>query len=153
MEVLETNINGCFEINPKLIYDRRGYFYESFNVANFQAKTGLEVQFVQDNQSFSERGVLRGLHLQKGIHAQAKLVSALKGEVLDVAIDLRKDSETFGEVYTTVLSEKNKKQLFIPRGCAHGFVVLSETCLFFYKCDNYYHKASEAGIIYDDEDP
>tara|TARA_B100001079_G_scaffold42405_1_gene33618 strand:- start:4136 stop:4699 length:564 start_codon:yes stop_codon:yes gene_type:complete len=152
MEVLETNINGCFEINPKLIYDSRGYFYESFNAARFREKTGLDIQFVQDNQSFSERGVLRGLHLQKGIHAQAKLVSVLKGKVLDVAIDLRKDSETFGQVYRTLLSEENKKQLFIPRGCAHGFVVLSETCLFFYKCDNYYHKASEAGIIYNDKD-
>ena len=152
MEVLETNINGCFEINPKLIYDRRGYFYESFNKRRFQEQTGIHVQFVQDNQSFSERGVLRGLHLQKGIYAQAKLVSVLKGKVLDVALDLRKESKTFGEVYSTILSEENKKQLFVPRGCAHGFVVLSETALFFYKCDNFYNKDSEAGVIYNDKD-
>ena len=152
MKVVQTNIDGCFEIEPKLIYDRRGYFYESFNQRRFKESTGLDIEFVQDNQSFSEKGVLRGLHLQEGHHAQAKLVSVLKGNVLDVAVDLRKGSKTFGEVYSTLLSEENKKQLFVPRGCAHGFVVLSETALFYYKCDNFYNKEAEAGIIYNDKE-
>ncbi|MFC6860971.1 dTDP-4-dehydrorhamnose 3,5-epimerase [Zunongwangia atlantica] len=152
MKVKRTSIEGCFEIEPKIINDKRGYFYESFNKKVFQQETGINTEFVQDNQSFSQRGVLRGLHLQEGDFSQAKLVSALQGKVLDVVVDLRKGSKTFGEVYSTLLSEENKKQLFVPRGCAHGFVVLSETALFYYKCDNFYNKEAEAGIIYNDKD-
>ena len=152
MKVKKTSIDECFEIEPKINKDKRGYFYESFNKNVFFKKTGVKTEFVQDNQSFSKKGVLRGLHLQNGKHAQAKIVSVLQGKVLDVAVDLRTNSETFGKVYSSLLSAENKRQLFIPRGCAHGFVVLSETALFFYKCDNYYHRESEAGIIYNDKD-
>lgn len=151
MTITETNIEGCFEITPRVFTDERGYFFESFNLYTFEEHTGMRIDFVQDNQSFSKRGVLRGLHFQKGIYAQAKLVSVLAGEVLDVAVDLRKESPTFGNVVSLVLSDTNKKQLFIPRGCAHGFAVLSNTASFFYKCDNYYHKPSESGIMYNDE--
>ncbi|MDN3593914.1 dTDP-4-dehydrorhamnose 3,5-epimerase [Zunongwangia endophytica] len=150
MVVKETYIEGCFEITPKIIQDKRGYFFESFNKKKFQNKTGLEIDFVQDNQSFSEKGVLRGLHLQKGEDSQAKLVSVSKGKVLDVVVDVRPNSNTFGAIFSIVLSEENKKQLFVPRGCAHGFVVLSETALFYYKCDNFYNKEAETGIIYND---
>jgi len=120
------------------------------NQLKFEELTGLRPLFVQDNQSYSSKGVLRGLHYQKGSCAQAKLVSVIEGEVLDVVVDLRKDSKTFGKKISTVLSAENKKQLFVPRGCAHGFVVLSNTAHFFYKCDNFYNKAAEAGIIYND---
>lgn len=150
MTLENTDISGCFEITPTLFNDYRGYFYESFNQKKFQEKTGKNIQFIQDNCSFSKKGVLRGLHFQEGEFAQAKLVSVMQGEVLDVVVDLRKESNTFKKVYKTTLSAENKKQLFIPRGCAHGFVVLSETASFFYKCDNFYYKSSEAGIIYND---
>ncbi|WBL27213.1 dTDP-4-dehydrorhamnose 3,5-epimerase [Zunongwangia sp. HGR-M22] len=150
MEVKRTSIEGCFEIEPKIIKDKRGYFYESFNKNLFQKKTDVNTEFVQDNQSFSQKGVLRGLHMQTGKYAQAKLVSVLKGKVLDVAVDLRPNSPTFSKIFSSILSEENKKQLFVPRGCAHGFVVLSETALFYYKCDNFYNKESETGIIYND---
>lgn len=124
---------------------------ESFNENTFQNGIGQQVHFVQDNQSFSSRGVLRGLHYQTGEHAQAKLVRVLLGEVLDVAVDIRPDSETFGQHVAVLLSAENQKQLFVPRGFAHGFVVLSETATFFYKCDNFYNKESEGGIIYNDD--
>lgn len=124
---------------------------ESFNENTFQKGIGQQVHFVQDNQSFSSRGVLRGLHYQTGEHAQAKLVRVLQGEVLDVAVDIRPDSETFGQHVAVLLSAENQKQLFVPRGFAHGFVVLSETATFFYKCDNFYNKESEGGIIYNDD--
>jgi len=123
---------------------------ESFNAARFNNAIGQKVNFIQDNQSYSSKGVIRALHYQVGEHAQAKLVRVLSGIVLDVAVDLRKDSETFGEHCTVELSAENKKQLFIPRGFAHGFVVLSETAEFFYKCDNFYNKDSEGGIIFSD---
>lgn len=123
---------------------------ESFNKERFNDSIGETIHFVQDNQSFSCRGVIRALHYQTGKHAQAKLVRVLSGKVLDVAVDIRRDSPTFGQHVAIELSAENKKQLLIPRGFAHGFVALSETAEFFYKCDNYYNKASEGGIIYND---
>ena len=152
MKAIETKIQGCFIIEPKLFEDERGYFFESFNQDKFNALIGKEVNFIQDNESFSTHGVLRGLHCQTGEYAQAKLVRVIKGDVLDVAVDLRKESPTFGEHVTVELSEENKKQLFIPRGFAHGFVVLSDTAIFSYKCDNFYNKESESGIIYNDKE-
>lgn len=149
MEAFETK-TGCFVIQPKVIQDERGYFMESFNERTFAEKTGVKVHFVQDNQSFSGKGVLRGLHYQTGEHAQAKLVRVLKGEVLDVAVDIRPGSPTFGQYDSVLLSGDNQKQFFVPRGFAHGFLVLSETAVFFYKCDNFYNRESEGGIFYAD---
>ena len=151
MKVTETKLKGCFVIEPRVFNDDRGYFFESYNKEKFEELTGSKVDFVQDNESFSTKGVLRGLHFQKGEHAQAKLVRVTHGEVLDVAVDIRPDSETFLQVVTERLSAENKKQLFVPRGFAHGFIVLSDTVVFNYKCDNFYNKASEGGIIYNDE--
>lgn len=151
MNFIPTALEGCFIIEPKIISDARGYFMESFNEMTFQLGLGQPVHFVQDNQSFSSRGVLRGLHYQTGAHAQAKLVRVFKGEVLDVAVDIRPGSKTYGQSVSVLLSGENQKQLFIPRGFAHGFLVLSETAVFFYKCDNFYNKESEGGIIYNDE--
>ncbi len=150
MNVTQTELKDCFIIDPQVFYDERGFFMESFNQKTFHEKTGLNIHFVQDNQSFSTKGVLRGLHYQTGKFAQAKLVQVLQGEVLDVAVDIRPKSETFGKYTTALLSEKNKKQMFIPKGFAHGFLVLSDTALFSYKCDNFYNKESENGIAYDD---
>ena len=150
MEIKTTAIDGCFEIMPKVFEDERGYFFESFNQKKFEEATGAMPFFVQDNQSFSTKGVLRGLHFQEGEHAQAKLVRVLDGEVLDVAVDIRPGSKTYGAVVRTILSSENKKQLYIPRGCAHGFVTLSDAADFFYKCDNFYNKGSEGGILYKD---
>ena len=151
MKFIETKLKGCFILEPKIIKDERGYFMESFNEKTFQEGIGQKVTFVQDNQSFSTKGVLRGLHYQCGVHAQAKLVRVLQGEVLDVAVDLRPDSKTYGQYESVVLSAENQLQFFMPRGFAHGFLVLSETATFFYKCDNLYNKESEAGLIYNDE--
>lgn len=150
MELIKTPLSDCVLLKPTIFTDPRGYFFESFNKNKFQQLTGLEVNFVQDNQSFSSYGVLRGLHFQKGEHAQAKLVRVLKGEVLDVAIDLRPESPTFGKHFSVILSEENKLQLFVPRGFAHGFAVISEQAEFFYKCDNYYNKESEGGLLFSD---
>ncbi|WP_353077236.1 dTDP-4-dehydrorhamnose 3,5-epimerase [Flavobacterium sp.] len=150
MKFIETKLKGCFILEPNVIQDDRGYFMESFNENTFYKGIGQKVTFVQDNQSFSSKGVLRGLHYQTGEHAQAKLVRVLQGEVLDVAVDLRPNSETFGQYEAVYLSEENQKQFFIPRGFAHGFLVLSETATFFYKCDNFYNKESEGGLIYND---
>ena len=150
MEINKTNIDGCFEIVPQVFEDERGHFFESFNQSTFEKETGAKPFFVQDNQSLSSKGVLRGLHFQNGVHAQAKLVRVLEGGVLDVAVDIRPGSKTYGNIVRTVLSSENKKQLFIPRGCAHGFVTLSDTATFFYKCDNFYNKASEGGVVYND---
>ncbi len=150
MEIIKTPLADCFIIKPQVFTDARGYFLESFNEQKFNEASGLNVHFVQDNQSFSSKGVLRGLHFQKGEHAQAKLVRVLKGEVLDVAVDLRLGSATYGQHYSVLLSEENKLQFFVPRGFAHGFVVLSEQAEFFYKCDNYYNKASEGGLHFGD---
>ena len=151
MKFIETKLKGCFILEPKIITDERGYFMESFNEKTFQAGIGQEVTFVQDNQSFSTRGVLRGLHYQCGEHAQAKLVRVLQGEVLDVAVDLRPESPTYGQYEAVVLSAENQTQFFVPRGFAHGFLVLSSSATFFYKCDNYYNKESEGGLKFNDE--
>ena len=151
MNFKETKLKGCFIIEPKVIHDERGYFMESFNYNTFQNGVGQKVNFVQDNQSFSSKGVLRGLHYQTEQHAQAKLVRVLQGEVLDIAVDIRPESKTFGQYEAILLSGENQKQFFIPRGFAHGFLVLSDTATFFYKCDNFYNKESEGGIIYNDK--
>lgn len=152
MNVIETKLKDCFIIEPKVHKDSRGYFFETFNLKTFHDKIGFNVNFVQDNETYSSKGVLRGLHFQKGKYAQAKLVRVIKGSVLDVAVDLRPTSPTFGQHETVELTGDNKKQFFVPRGFAHGFVVLSETALFAYKCDNFYNKESEGGIIYNDND-
>jgi len=151
MNFIATKLEGCFVIEPKIITDERGYFMESFNESTFQKGIKQQIHFVQDNQSYSSKGVLRGLHYQTGEHAQAKLVRVLQGEVLDVAVDIRPDSPTFGQYEAVFLSGENQKQFFVPRGFAHGFLVLSETATFFYKCDNFYNKESEGGIIYNDK--
>ena len=150
MKAIETELKGCFILEPKVFEDKRGYFLESFNQKTFNSVIGENINFVQDNESSSSKGVLRGLHYQLGEHTQAKLVRVIKGSVLDVAVDLRKESVTFGQYSSVELSEDNKKQLFVPRGFAHGFVVLSETAIFSYKCDNFYNKASEGGVIFSD---
>jgi dTDP-4-dehydrorhamnose 3,5-epimerase len=150
MTIIPTPLAGCIVLVPRVFNDDRGYFFESFNEKTFNDLTGTDTHFVQDNQSFSTKGVLRGLHLQKGEHAQAKLVRVTKGEVLDVAVDVRKGSPTFGQYHGVLLSAENNHQFFIPRGFAHGFVVLSEEAVFQYKCDNYYNKQSEGGIQYAD---
>ncbi|MEN9686193.1 MAG: dTDP-4-dehydrorhamnose 3,5-epimerase [Bacteroidota bacterium] len=150
MRVEETALAGCLLIHDTFFGDQRGYFFESFNRKTFFDQTGLDLNFVQDNQSRSQRGVLRGLHFQHGEYAQAKLVRVLKGKVLDVAVDLRKTSPNFGKHIAVELSEESHTQFFVPRGFAHGFVVLSEEAVFFYKCDNYYNKATEGGIMYND---
>ncbi len=150
MRVTETKLKECYIIEPTVFGDERGYFFESFNKDKFKELTGIEIEFVQDNESFSTKGVLRGLHFQKGEFAQAKLVRVSQGAVLDIAVDIRKDSPTFGQHFSVELSSENKKQLFVPRGFAHGFIVLSDTVTFLYKCDNLYNKESEGGIIYND---
>jgi dTDP-4-dehydrorhamnose 3,5-epimerase len=151
MNFIPTKLEGCFIIEPKIILDERGYFMESFNERTFQKGIGQEIHFVQDNQSYSSKGVLRGLHYQTGAHAQAKLVRVLQGEVLDVAVDLRPDSPTYGQYESVILSGENQRQFFVPRGFAHGFLVTSNTAVFFYKCDNFYSKESEAGVLYNDK--
>jgi dTDP-4-dehydrorhamnose 3,5-epimerase len=151
MTVKETKLKGCFILEPKVFEDSRGYFFESFNQKTFNKLIGQNINFIQDNESFSTKGTLRGLHYQIGEHAQAKLVRVVKGGVLDIAVDMRKESPTFGEQISIELSEENKKQLFIPRGFAHGFIVLSNTAIFSYKCDNFYNKEAEGGIIYNDK--
>ena len=150
MNFITTPLAGCFILEPNVILDERGYFMESFNEQAFQEATGQAIHFVQDNQSFSSKGVLRGLHYQVGDHAQAKLVRVLSGSVLDVAVDIRPGSPTYGQHAAIELSAENQRQFFIPRGFAHGFLVLSETATFFYKCDNFYNKTSEGGIAYND---
>jgi dTDP-4-dehydrorhamnose 3,5-epimerase len=150
MEIQETGLKDCLIIKPRVFDDARGYFFESFNQKTFEEKTGLSGKFVQDNQSFSSYGVIRGLHNQSGEFAQAKLVRVLKGEVLDVAVDARPNSPTYGKHIAVKLSAENRLQLYVPRGFLHGFSVLSETAEFFYKCDNFYNKESEVGVIYND---
>ena len=150
MRIEQTILADCFIIHNSVITDSRGYFFESFHEARFKTLTGLDVHFVQDNQSLSSKGVLRGLHFQKAEHAQAKLVRVLSGSVLDVAVDIRPGSATYGKHVAIELSAENNRQVFIPRGFAHGFVVLSDQAVFFYKCDNYYNKESEAGLLYND---
>ncbi|AZQ44708.1 dTDP-4-dehydrorhamnose 3,5-epimerase [Nonlabens ponticola] len=150
MKIIPTAIDGCFVIEPAVFKDGRGYFMETFNAAKFKELTGIDTPFVQDNESYSNYGVIRGLHLQQGKHAQAKLVRCIKGTILDVAVDLRKESKTYMQYVAVELSGENKKQLYVPRGFAHGYSVLSEEALFAYKCDNFYNKGSEGGLRYDD---
>ena len=151
MNFIKTDIDGVVIVEPKVFEDNRGYFFESYNETEFN-NNGITAKFVQDNQSKSTYGVIRGLHCQLGEHAQAKLVRVLKGKVLDVAVDARKNSSTYGKHVAVELSDENKRQLFIPRGFLHGFSVLSEEAVFAYKCDNTYCKEAEFGIRYDDED-
>ena len=150
MEIINTKLNGVFIIEPDVFGDDRGYFYESFNAKKFKEKTGIEVNFVQDNESKSKYGVVRGLHFQKGDYAQTKLVHVAKGRILDIAVDIRKDSPTYGKHVAIELSDVNHRQLYISKGFAHGFSVLSEEAIFQYKCDNYYAPQSEGGILWND---
>ncbi len=150
MELQKTPLKDCFLLKPKVFRDDRGVFYETYNQKVFEKTTELKIDFVQDNQSISSKGVLRGLHFQNGEMAQAKLVRVVKGKVLDIVVDIRKGSETFGKSFSIVLDDVEQLQLFVPRGFAHGFITLSEQSIFSYKCDNYYNKASESGIIYND---
>ncbi len=152
MKIEQTPLQDCFIIHEKVNGDARGYFIETFNARDFKEATGLDIEFVQDNQSKSSRGVLRGLHMQRGASAQAKLVRVIAGAVLDVAVDLRKGSPSFGKHYAIELTEDNHKQFFVPAGFAHGFVVLSESATFFYKVDKFYEPGNEVGIIYNDAD-
>ncbi len=151
MEYSITAIKGCYKIAPKLFKDSRGYFFESYNKNSFNNNIG-HCDFVQDNQSYSSKGTLRGLHYQKGSYAQAKLVRVVKGKVLDVVVDLRVNSPSFGKHEVFELSAENNTQIFVPRGCAHGFVVLSDDAIFSYKCDNFYSKEHEGGIIFNDSE-
>lgn len=151
MEYKETEIKGVWVLTPKVFNDARGYFFEAWKQADFDEHIGRHVEFIQDNESKSSYGVLRGLHYQKGEYSQAKLVRVIKGKVLDVAVDIRKSSPTFGKYVMVELSEDNKRQFFIPRGFAHGFLVLSDEAIFTYKVDNVYAPQHEASIRWDDE--
>nr|MBP7471678.1 dTDP-4-dehydrorhamnose 3,5-epimerase [Prevotella sp.] len=151
MEYKETEIKGVWILEPKVFNDQRGYFFESWKQADFDSHIGHHVEFIQDNESKSSYGVLRGLHYQKGEYSQAKLVRVIRGKVLDVAVDIRKSSPTFGKYVMVELSETNKRQFFIPRGFAHGFLVLSDEAIFTYKVDNVYAPQSEASIKWNDE--
>ncbi|ADQ18984.1 dTDP-4-dehydrorhamnose 3,5-epimerase [Leadbetterella byssophila DSM 17132] len=150
MQFLKTKLPGVFEIIPRIFEDDRGYFYESYNIELFKAN-GIPEEFLQDNQSFSKKGVIRGLHFQRAPFAQGKLVRVIKGAVLDVVVDIRPESPTFGQYESFLLTEENKKMVYLPEGFAHGFSTL-EDAIFSYKCTNVYHKASEGGIIYNDPD-
>lgn len=150
MNIINTDIEGVVIIEPRIFKDSRGYFFESFSKREFDEKVG-HVDFVQDNESCSTRGVMRGLHFQRPPFAQAKLVRCVKGRVLDVAVDIRKGSPTYGKHVAVELTEDNHRQFFIPRGFAHGFAVLSDVAVFQYKCDNYYHPEADGGISIQDE--
>src|SRR5690554_2825248 len=150
MNIKETHLSGLLIIQPRVFPDERGYFFESFNAKTLKNK-GLNVSFVQDNISMSQKGVLRGIHFQKPPYAQGKLVQVLRGAVLDVAVDLRKNSPTYGEHYAHILSEENKTQLYVPEGFGHGFVTLEDNTLFSYKCTNFYNKESEGSILWNDK--
>ncbi len=150
LKIEHTPLEDCFVLKPNVYRDERGFFCETFNKKTFKKVTGISIDFVQDNQSVSSYGVLRGLHFQKGEMAQAKLVRVVKGKVLDVVVDVRIESPTFGKHFSIILDDVTNFQLFVPRGFAHGFAVLSKEAIFCYKCDNYYDKASESGIIYND---
>lgn len=152
MKATETYIKGCFVLEPTIFEDERGVFFESYNKTVFEKAIGKKVDFVQDNHSVSQKGVLRGLHFQTGQYVQAKLLRVVQGEVLDVVVDLRKDSKTFGQHFKIRLSKANNKMLFIPKGMAHGFLVLEPDTVFVYKCDNHYNKESDSGIFYADKD-
>lgn len=149
MNIEQTPIQDLVIITPTVFADERGYFMESYNKTKLQ-DLGINIEFVQDNQSFSKKGTLRGLHYQNPPYAQTKLVRVLEGEIIDVAVDLRKDSPTYGQSFAIQLTAENKKQLLVPQGFAHGFSVISETAVVMYKCDQFYDKASEGGIRFDD---
>jgi dTDP-4-dehydrorhamnose 3,5-epimerase len=149
MKIEQTFIKDLVLISPSVFEDGRGYFFEAYNKSKF-SDVGINIDFVQDNQSFSKKGTLRGLHYQNPPFAQTKLVRVLQGEIIDVAVDLRKDSPTYGKHFSVLLSAENKKQLLVPQGFAHGFSVISETAVVLYKCDQYYNKQSEGGIRFDD---
>lgn len=151
IDVIKTEIEGVLIIEPKVFGDARGYFLESFNAKEFTEKTGLNINFVQDNESMSSFGVMRGLHFQNPPYTQSKLVRCVRGAVLDVAVDIRKDSPTYGKHVAVELTENNHRQFFVPRGFAHGFAVLSETAVFQYKCDNFYAPQADGGISILDE--
>ncbi|WP_423127862.1 dTDP-4-dehydrorhamnose 3,5-epimerase [Gaoshiqia sp. Z1-71] len=151
MKIQKTPFDGLIVLEPRVFMDDRGYFFESFRVDRYK-ELGIKENFIQDNESKSVRGVIRGLHYQLNPHAQAKLVRVIEGSVFDVALDIRRNSPTFGQWFGIELTGENKKQLLIPRGFAHGFSVLSETVIFSYKCDNYYDPGSERGIIYNDSE-
>ena len=151
MKVQKTKLKDVFLIKPKVFHDNRGYFFESFNAKAFQQLTKIKANFKQDNQSLSSKNVLRGLHFQKPPYAQAKIVSVIKGEVLDVVVDIRKNSNTYGQHIIENLSEDNHHQLYIPEGMAHGFLTLSDETIFCYKCSDYYNKESEDSILWNDE--
>lgn len=151
MKITNTTIEGLYVVEPTIFEDARGYFFESYNKAKMK-ESGINNEFIQDNQSKSKFGTIRGIHFQTGEFSQAKLVRVLEGRVLDVAVDLRKGSKTFGKHVAVELSAENNKQLMIPRGFGHGFAVLSETAVFTYKCDNVYNKESEGGVRFDDPD-
>lgn len=150
MEISESPLKGLFVIKPKVFEDARGYFFESYNTAVFE-KMGLNLNFVQDNQSLSQKGVLRGLHFQNPPYAQGKLVRVITGSVYDVAVDIRKNSPTYGKYFGLELTEKNKWMMYIPEGFAHGFLTLEDNTIFSYKCTNYYNKPSEDCILWNDE--
>lgn len=152
MEIIQTGIDGVFILEPRVFGDARGYFFESFNAREFAQKTGLQISFVQDNESMSHYGVLRGLHFQCPPFAQSKLVRVVKGRVLDVAVDIRANSPTFGKYISVELSEENHRQFFMAKGFAHGFSVLSEQAIFQYKCDEFYAPQSEGAIAWNDPD-
>ena len=149
MKIEKTFIKDLVVVEPVVFGDERGYFFEAYSKTKFE-DLGIAIDFVQDNQSFSKKGTLRGLHYQNPPYAQTKLVRVLEGEIIDVAVDLRKDSATYGKASSILLSAENKKQLLVPQGFAHGFSVISETAVVLYKCDQFYNKASEGGIKYDD---
>ena len=150
MEIQNTPLKDCFIVKPRVFKDLRGIFFETFNQRTFKQATGITIPFVQDNHSSSALGVLRGLHFQTGKMAQAKLVRVARGKVLDVVVDLRRDSESFGKSFSVILDDVEHWQLYVPRGFAHGFITLSEESIFCYKCDNFYHKEAESGICYND---
>lgn len=149
MPFIETGFPGLLIFEPRILEDSRGYFFESYNQNVFE-KEGIHLKFVQDNQARSTYGVLRGLHFQREPHAQTKLIRVLNGSIVDTVVDIRKNSPTYGQAYSIVLSSDNKKQLLVPKGFAHGYSVLSETAEVFYKCDNFYHKESEGGVMWND---
>jgi len=150
MNIITTPIEGLFILEPRVFNDDRGYFYESYNKNTFKADTGLDINFVQDNQARSTKNVLRGLHYQNHPSAQSKLIRAIEGKIWDVVVDIRKNSKTYGQWFGLELSLENKRQFYIPKGFAHGYSVLSETAEVFYKCDEFYNKASEGGLNYAD---
>ena len=152
MTIHNSSINGLFIIEPNVFEDSRGYFFESFNAKSFKEKTNLDLSFVQDNQSASQKNVLRGLHFQKPPFDQGKLVSVVRGSVLDVAVDIRKNSPTYGQHFKAILSDKNHHMMYLPSGMAHGFLTLENHTIFTYKCTNYYNKISEGCILWNDPD-